>query len=1147
MKLLATLALCSALFAQIGGTGSVQGVISDPSGAVIPGVAIAATNVGTGVRTIRKTTEAGYYVLSPLAPGEYTITVTGEGFQTLVQEHVMVDALSIVGLNLVLKLGSTTEQITVTDTPPQLHTADASLGETMRNEQYTALPLAMTNSPRDPTAFVSLLPGYTGSAGNTAGSVLGGQANSGEVYVEGMPLTNPVLQGENRNLSLGVSVEAVEQFQLETAGAATPYQGQGAINFVVKSGTNRFHGATYEYFRNTLLDARGFFAKSRPPEHQNEYGFNLGGPVLHDKLFFFGSYDGFAYRTGTTPAQVTVPTAAARVGDFSAFGVAVFDPRTTVCEGGKCTRSQFPDNMIPSNRISAVSKFLQAGLPAPINSALQNNYLGTLPTGFNNWNTTDKVDYDRSDKSRFFVLFSHGHRSQSNQYRGAGNSLPLPYADTRLVDEIPTTAQIRNTYVISPNMVNQVNYSFSRLWVPITNATIDGDWINKAGVTGLPAGEAASSFPEISWSGPNVPTGWRGTNSRGFIEALNDFSLQDNLQWTRGKHSLTFGLQVQWLQANERTNAYGSLATWNFSNTQTAGFNAAGALVTTTGNAYASFLLGAVNSSSVTQDSVVGTGARYKNYAWWVQDNYRLSERLTLNLGLRHDIWGPYKEVLDRESYFDPTAPNAAANGFPGALGFYGNIGCHCSTNVATNWLNLGPRMGLAYSLNNKTVIRAGYSIMYTHRGATGGRVGARTGTGTLGFSASPSYASPDQGITPAFYWDAGLPPYQKPPFFDSTYGTGFNGTGNPAVTMQYGDPSLGGQPPRYQNWNFGIERAVMSTLTLGVSYVGSNGHYLGGGGRSIWSDQIDPKYLALGSLLQAQATPANLASASRIIPVFLPYASFTGTLAQMLRPFPQYQGVSDLWGDVANSNYNSLQVVLRKSLSRGLTFNFNYTFAKGFDDTGGTRSAYNWRTEKAVSIFPLHTANAFFVYQLPFGKGRRWVSQGWANTVAGGWQLSGLTQWSSGMPIGYFGTTSGIVTATCNLPNAGSCYADYTPGYTGNARINGGFGSGDVLSTAYLDKNAFMNPASFTYGNTPRTLPYGLRNPDAYSASVSVRREFPIRERIKLAFQADAFNPFNWVVFNGPSTNLTSTAFGKITSTSSSPRVIQFNARVTF
>jgi hypothetical protein len=1068
--------------------------------------------------------------------------VSSAGFQTTVQEHVVVDALATLGLNLSLKMGSSAESVTVTDAAPVVNTSDARVGQTVRNDLYTALPLAMGNAPRDPTAFVQYMPGVTPGGSNAAGQVFGSQANTQEVYIEGLPVTNAVVQGEVRNLGLGVSVEAVDQFQLESGGAAVQYGGMGSTNFVLKSGTNRFHGSAYEIFRNTVLDARGFFAATRPPEHQNEFGFNVSGPIRKNRIFFFGSYDGFRYRTGTAPTLVTVPTLKERTGDFSELSVAIYDPKSLSNVNGINSRRAFPGNVIPPTEISAASKYFAAALPEPTYSGLQSNYLGSLPTGFNNVSTTDKVDFNLNDKNTLFVLYSRGHRSQSNSYRGAGNSLPLPYTDTRLVNEVPTTAQVKHTFVINPSLINQISFGFSRLWVPIYNATIDGDWMNKAGVKGLPAGEAASSFPEISFAGPNSITGWRGTNSRAFTEAINNFTVQDNVQWTHGRHAFTFGFQLQRLQANELTNAYGSLATWAFSNTQTEGFGPTGTPLTTTGNSYASFLLGAMSSANVDEDSVVGTGARYRDYAWWAQDNFKVSSRLTLNLGLRHDIMLPYVEVLDRQSFFNPDLPNPAAGGYHGILMFtgHGPDSCGCSTNVETHWKLFGPRVGFAFSLNSKTVLRGGYTIMYTHRGAVGGRGGARTGTGTLGFSANPNYTSLD-AFSPPFYWDDGLPPYKKPPFFDPTLGTAFNGITATGSTMQFGDPQLGGHPPYYQDWNFGIERAITPTMSLTVNYVGSNGHFQGGGGRGIWSDQINPKYLALGNLLTATASTANIAAARAIFPeIGLPFPTFTGTIAQMLRPFPQYPGVSDVWGDVANDNYNSLQVIVNKRLSHGLTFNGNYFFAKSFSDDTGSRSAYNWTTEKAQQVDPSHTINMLLVYSLPFGKGQ---PLGGANKavdiLAGHWQLSSITTYRSGVLFGTIG-------ASCNTPSAGSCYADYNTAFTGRVRINGDYGSGDVRSTAYVDVAAFKSPAPYTYGTTPRTGVFGLRGPSNYNESLSLRRDFPIRENMKLSFVADALNAFNLVRFALPNLTITNTNFGKITGVANSPRVVQFSLRLT-
>lgn len=1154
---LATLIASGIAVAQIAGSGSIQGVISDSSGAVIPGASVVATNVQTGVKTVRETTVAGLYNLSPLPPGEYTVTVSASGFQTLSQEHVVVDALRVVGLNLTLKIGTAAEQVTVTDTPPPLNTADASMGQTMRNETYTSLPLQMGNAPRDPTSFTQLMPGVTTSpaTGNTSGNVLGAQDHSQEIYVEGLAVTSPVAQGETRTLGLGVSVEAVDQFQIETAGTAVMYNGQGAANFVLKSGTNQFHGAAYEYFRNTNLDARGFFSPTTPIEHQNEFGFSVGGPIRKNKLFFFANYDGFRFTQSPRASFMTVPTLAERTGNFSGLPVLIYDPQSTNCAKTPCTRQAFGGNIIPSDRISPISKYFQSFLPNPTNGNIQSNYLGTVPVGYHDNSTTDKVDYTMNEKNTFYVLFSRGHRSQTTPYRG--NTLPLPYASTRAVDEYATTAQTKHTYVATPNLVNQLSYGFSRFAVPITNVTIAGNFPIKAGLTGLPPGEAASSFPEISWSGPNPPDAWRANGgARAFNDISNTFTLQDNVQWTRGRHAVTVGFQIQWLQINEKQRTYGSLATWNFSNSQTAGFSSTGTLLSATGNAYASYLLGAVNTANVVQDSVVETGGRYRDYSWWVQDNFRVGPRLTLNLGLRHDIWLPYVEVLDRESFFNPSAPNPAAGGRPGILEFYGKgpDSCHCRSTIDTHYGNFGPRLGLAYSVTDKTVLRAGYSVMYTHRGAVGGRGGGRFGTDVLGFSASPSFISPDQGISPAFNWNNGVPPYQQPPFFDPAFGTGFNGTGSASATPTYGDPSIGGMPPRYQNWNFSIERAMTHTLTLGAAYVGSNGHFLGGGGRGIWSDQIDPKYLALGNLLQQQATPANLAAANAIVPgIALPFPTFTGSISQALRPFPQYSGLNDVWGDVGNSNYNSLQITSVQRLSHGLTFNFNYTYAKAFDDTGANtiaaqtvtlRSAYNWTTEKARSQLPPHVLNFFFVYDLPFGKGKKFESgKTIVDAIVGGWQLSGITTYRSGVPIGTIG-------AACNLPNAGGCYANYNPNFQGPVRINGGYGSGDLLGSnpaVFLDKNAFVSPAAFTYGNTPRSAVYGIFNPGTYGQDLSVRRIFPIHESIKVAFQADAFNVFNLVTFSAPATNITSSNFGRITSQANAPRSLQLSARITF
>jgi hypothetical protein len=1141
--------------AQIGGTGSIQGVITDATGAVIPVATVTATNVATGVKATRQTTAAGLYVLTPLPPGEYKVQVSATGFQSLVQEKVVVDALSTVGLNLTLQVGTTNETMTITAAPSPLNTTDARLGTTIRNELYTNLPLAMGTAvagsgigqgPRNPGAFIFLLPGV--SEGNRWGTINGAQGFSKEVFIEGVPITDPIQQGEGRTISLGVSVEAVEQFQVETSGTGVEFSGQGAENYTIKSGTNRFHGSGFEYLRNTVLNARGFFPVVRPVEHQNEFGFTLGGPVVKNKLFFFFSYDGWRYRV-TSPTQfATVPTLKMQQGDFSELlalptPVIIYDPLTTVAVPGGFRRTPFPGNIIPANRISAISKVYQSFLPTPTSSGLQNNYLGSVPVSYNNDSFNLKVDYSLTTNQRLSGLYTYGKRSQPGPYREISSGtpqtvLPLPYTDTRIVEEIPTVVQLKHNWTIGPTLINQLSFGYNHFFVPITNATSDGQWASKSGLKGLPTGDASDAFLEAAFAGPNAPSGWRGTGSRDFEDNNYTYTIQDSLLWVKNKHSFKFGFQYQRTADHTKTNDTGSLLTTNFSNLQTAGFNATGGLLSGTGNAYASFLLGALNGATVNEDSVVLTIAKFSSYAWWVADDYKVNSRLTLNLGLRHDIMLPYTEEGDNFTFLDPTAPNPAAGGRPGVLRFGGDkapdaISCNCSQIINTYYKAFGPRLGLAYSLNDKTVLRGGYGIMYSRSGAVGGRDGARVGTGLTGINANAPIVSPNGSFIPALFWDNGIPAYARGPIYSETYQTGFNGTGS-GGSVTYGDPYS--QPPRYQNWNLSIQRAITNSLIVTAAYVGSNGKQLRGGGRSEWSNQMDPKYLVLGNLLTQSATPANIAAARAIVPgISLPFPSFVGTIAQMLRPFPQYSGVTDVYGNVGQSNYNAMQLSMQQRLSHGLTFNLNYTFSKALGTINGNRSAYRQEKNLSTTDQP-HILNAFYSYDLPFGKGRLLNPDNRVvRALVSGWQISGITRFASGTPLGPF-------TATCNVPQAGTCWASYNRAFTGSAALKG-----DGGVAPFIDVKAFISPPSFTYGDTPATGAYWLRAPHFFNQDLSLSRNFQVHENLRFVFGADSFNLFNNVRFGSINTNITNTNFGKAAAQVNLPRVFQFKLRVEF
>ncbi|MGA7238393.1 MAG: TonB-dependent receptor, partial [Bryobacteraceae bacterium] len=996
----------------------------------------------------------------------------------------------------------------------------------------------------------------TQAAGPSTGSFNGGQTYQNEVYIEGLPLTSAGTESDTRNLAFGVSVEAVDQFQVETSGAKAMYEGQGVENYVFKSGTNQFHGGVFEYFRNTDFDARGFFALTTPIEHQNEFGASISGPIKKNKLFFFGNYDGYRFDSATPPGYQSIPTAAERSGDFSAFPQLIYDPTSAT---GTALRTPFPGNVIPSNRISKVSQSFQSYLPPPTTGAITNNYLATLPNLVNNDSTTDKVDYSISDRHRVFALFSYG--KYANPIVGSltpisTSTLPVPYTDGRGVIEYATLGQIHDSYSISPTLVNEFSVSASRLFIPLTSNTASGNYPSKAGLTGLPPGIANTGFPDISFSGNNAPVSWDGTNSHAFNEAQNTYDAQENLLWTKGKHNLTFGFQYQALEDNENTPLTGTQAGFTFSNNETANFNSTGTLVTTTGLGYASYLLGLVDSSVVTQNSVAETGGRYKTYAFYVQDDFKVSSRLTLNLGLRENIWSPFTEVHNVMSFFNPTLANPLAGGIPGALEFAGNgpDSCHCSTPVKQHNLNLAPRIGVAYRLNDKTVIRAGYGIFYAHAGGVGGRTNGRQGLSQVGFNNNGSLSSAVTG-QPAYVWDNGYPGNPlNPPFFNPSYGIGFItaaagasvGSGpTTAQTVTYGDPDFGGKAPYYEDWSFNIQHSFTPDLVLSVAYSASAGHWLPGAGvAGPFTNQIPVQYLPLGSLLTTTLSAASLAQAQALFPnIAIPFPNFTGTIGQALKPFPQYNGISDPWLDVGNSTYNSLQVSLNHRFAHGLSAMVNYTFSKELDDLAGVRDPNKDFLEKGPgTIDHPHVAQATFVYQLPFGVGHNLNS---GSKVVSGivshWQLSGLFTYSTGAPLSITGTCTGggIIDA--------SCYPNYNPNFSGSVRQNGDPGTGNLATTAYLNKAAFVDPPAYTAGNIARSAPFGLFAPHIADLDMSVRREFAIREKIRLSFQADAFNINNAVHFAAPGTGIDSATFGIFSSMANQPRKLQFSARLSF
>lgn len=1254
--------------AQLSGKGAITGTVTDTTGAMIPNADVTATNGATGIETTTKTTGAGAYNFSNLDPGIYSVTVVAQGFEKLRQENIHVNAMESQAFNPVLTVGRADVQVTVTAEPPQLETSNATIGSTMEQETYAALPIEMNAygqaDQRRATDFAYLMPGVQGNNTNgnatTNTGVVNGSGSRGavsNVYIDGIPFVRAGGNGDPRYVWTAISVDAVDQFQVQTTGYPAIYEGQGVMNYSVKHGGANVHGSVYEFFRNTALDTWGWFGKIpnaatgvpvKPVEHSNEYGIALGGPLvpfggLKNKLFAFTNYNGFRY-TSATPVPMRFPSNAERQGDFSADGTAIYDPFTqAACTAnstdGPC-RYQYgygpgagtgprgnpvvtgaTVNVIPASEFSQVALKLQSLLPSIPGTVSGNNYVAPNPTGLTNWSTTSRIDYNINSRDTLSVLGAVGRQASSvpvGQTTSGRNVGPVPYNYGQAYAPKTAVWTMEETHVFGANLINQLKWGYARYNGPTFNPDDNPKYAASVfGITGTPAGQASNMFPIVSFSGTAAPTQWNGaTENR---TAAANYTALDNLQWNVGKHSFTFGGQVAWMLYNVN-NATGGSTPLTLSNapTETAGFaassNSKPAYTTTsgTGLAYASFLIGQIDKGSFTQYLQQEFGARFRAISPYVQDDWKVTNKLTLNLGLRYDFYPSVTEIHNAESFFNPTLANPVT-GINGALQFTGSGSgtCNCSTPVNNYHKNFGPRLGLAYQLGSKTVIRAAYGVMYSHGNAVGG---LNTNIGNLGFSASPSFSANGQQLStfPLTGSNGAIPAFASPAGVASgaQYGTGYTTasgyTGSPSSGMNYDDPYYGGRAPEFLNWSFGIQRQLTNAMTLTTSYVGSEGHFLqldSYHARGYWANDLDPKYLYLGSTLSTAGTSACAAN-NLTCP-----ANFTSNqnLSTALKPFP-FQSVADNFGYVGNANYHALQVILSMRAWHGLTLNSSYVWSRAIDDGGTFRTGYAIpagtlanhptatykadRIERSVSTSnqPQHFV-ATAVWDWPFGK-TVFAENGISRAILGGFKFSGVYQAYAGSPLAITGNS-------CQTnPAQNTCVATLNPNFTGLARQNGKWGHGVtwatynatsggqptsastfiVPSVGGQDKtsHAVVTPASgpfispvapsapsnqtsllstgggydYTFGDAARTAPYNLYGPGNYQLDLAMVRSFPlhITEATKLDFRAEWYNVTNHTLFGVASTAVGSSNFGQVTQSGNLNRKsAQFSARISF
>jgi len=1168
---LACMLAATTLHAQTN-TGALSGTVTDPSGAAVAGGTVTVFNPSTGLTITATTTDAGLYSFPSLPPGTYTVKVTMTGFKTSEKDGVVISVSSTTNLDFQLALGQVSESITVKGGAPLLKTSTSTVSSTVQPQLIENLPLEVGGTIRNPVQFLTLVPGFVGSVSNDPGSnstddykLNGGQMGGTDILVDGISIS---LVSPNTQQNKGISPEAVREFTVLQSNFSAEYgqSGDSIVNLSVKSGTNELHGSVYDFLRNRVLDASSWNNNTgcngnpvcpKPLDTQNDFGFLVSGPVVlpriydgHNKTFFMFDYEGFRFSTSSS-SVFSYPNEAFRRGDFSGLSnTLLFDP---------VTHQEIPGNNLandPNFKASAVMSKVFSLLPAT-NGGLTNNVFESSQskTTANLWDL--KIDQVISDKQRFSYGFDWDNTN-------TGFFVPQDALQGSHTPQNTRYTRFSHDYIFSPNVLNHFLIGFSRRFRGELSNGIGKNYPQQLGLQGV----QNTTFPCIQF---NSTAYFQVLNNCGDSEfADNVYQVDDSVSWIKGKHNIKFGGELRALQFNVRRLTTSS-GEFDFDPTETGSATdprcATGQFVC--GNAIATALFGLVHRGVLNYGAF--SGVRYKNLAFYAQDAYKITPKLTLNFGLRYDYDIPATEAFDRFSAVDPTLTNPGAGNILGAYTYFGNGPGRNGRKRPQNTYNkaFGPRVGFAYQVNNRTVVRGGYGIFYEAL-----KEGSFADQDSLGFFNRETITTAN--VAP-FQIDAGFPHIIPPsgPFTPEAQ------NGNSGVILV---PPNSARPADIQSWNLDVQRQITDTLLVDVAYVGSKGTHLPA--LNIIPNQVNPVYLSLGTDLTmnaaclANGTCANAIAAG----VKLPYPGFTGTIAQALRPFPQYgdfnQEDNSFTPDrTGNSTYHAMQARVQDRFSNGLSLLVSYTISKNITDADsqgpgvqgfiGTNSyigqnSYNRRAEKAVSNLdtPQNLVASFF-YELPIGRGKKFLSAaGKADRLVSGWYLGGILHYNSGTPMAVYsacGNTAGLVLF-------GGCE------FTGIARVNviPGVPQTNKSSSFQPANTPFFNPAAFavapafTFGNEPRALDHARTFAGENEDITLGKRTRLFGEKATLDFRAEFFNIFNRHIYQAPGGFATplgnpylpvgsegcpgpfACGFGAVTS-ASGPRTIQFGLKITY
>lgn len=1067
------------LFSQNANTGDIRGVVTDASGAAMPGVNVTITDVLTGVSRQIMTNSSGTYNAPALIAGTYTITFSKNGFATFIRRGITL-GVQVVEVDAELAVGETSQRVTVTAATPLVQTQTSESSAHFSTKTVSNLP----NVGMTWYVYANLLPGVAAgsvafNAGGNSMSVNGSAPYTSSWLING---ASAMFTADNNNPDIvgNVPMNSIAEVEATTNSYSAEYgNGSSVFNVITKTGTNQWHGSLFEFVQNTSLNARNFFSARTSPVHWNEFGGTVGGPIKHNKAFFFFSYQDQRIVT-YSPTITTVPTASEEAGDFSnPIFPTVYDP-ASLANG---VRTPLPNNTIPTSEISSLTAKVQQYWPKPNLPGLFNNYFDNLVYPSNTAWYSGSLQYNFTENNRLSISLDVTPSNIPEPSIVPVESYNDPYREQQ--------HSLSDSWTISPTKVNDFHFGIVRVFEhcrPNDDAT---DFPSQLGELN----PMSNLFPSMSISGTVPVSIGPGTSC---IMGQGVYSPSDVLTIIEGKHILKMGGEFDRLSDN--------LSNWG--DTQTGNFTFSGIFTrnptnpASEGLGYADFLYGLPQTWHVTEYPVLGQRG-WAGHAFF-EDDYKARKDLTLNLGLRYTLLGGWGEVSNRVSDFDPSITNPATN-TPGALWFAGQSGRN--TLERTNYHGFQPRIGFAWSPRSDWAVRGAYGIF--DQVWAGANYGGGYGQGWI----VTGYETSSDLVTPIFSMS---PPTAS---LTATYPSLAQGPGLPV--FPHGTPSaafLNGQPVTYLPYNAPIP--YIQQAHLDIQHQLPHGIFVDAG--YVWTRGVHLPFWA-----DSNQVPANLLGPGN---------------AQLLRPFPQYQGINSNLED-GISNYNALELSAKHEFAQGLLFSANYTWSKAMDtetvsnwgggDSGLVQYTYNPMANYGLGNMDMSSIfNAYVIYQLPLGTGRRFVNRGGiVNGVIGGWQLSSVFEAHSGSP---FTPTMG----TANL--SGSLANHWYPNRVASGTVS------DPTINQWFNPAAFVAPAAYTFGNSGRDVLFG---PGYKDLDISLSKSFPIsklREGAQVEIRADAVDSLNNPNFGFPNASIGTLGVGVISSANTS-RHIQLGARLSF